>query len=97
MGTNKPQLKTYIEKTYYDKFKIVADADGRSISNMLEQLVKKHIDNYEAEHGEIQIDNESQKCYIVTTKGKPEAATQCFMLKLIQAVTIAVVAAIFCP
>ena len=59
MGTTKPQLKTYIENIYYEKFKIVADADGRSVSNMLEQLVRKHIENYEAEHGEIQIDNES--------------------------------------
>ena len=59
MGTNKPQLKTYVEPNDYKKFKIVSDADGRSISNMLEQLVKKYISEYEAEHGEIQIDLES--------------------------------------
>lgn len=60
MGTNKPQLKTYIEEEYYEKFKIIANADGRSISNMLEQLIKKHIDTYETEHGEIELDHQDE-------------------------------------
>jgi len=58
MSTDKPQLKTYIETKYYNKFKVLAEEQNRSISNYIEYLVKKEIDQYEQEHGEIIIKNE---------------------------------------
>lgn len=53
MPTNKPQLKTYVDTTTYEKFKIIADKENRSISNFLELLILKEIERYENEHGNI--------------------------------------------
>lgn len=53
MPSNKPLMKTYIDKIYKDKFKYIADQDHRSDSNMLEKLVIDFIEDYEIKHGEI--------------------------------------------
>lgn len=53
MPTNKPLIKTYIDKTYKDKFKYIADQDHRSDSNMLEKLIIDCVDKYEAEYGQL--------------------------------------------
>jgi len=58
MATDKPYLKTYVQKEYYNKIIILAEKENRSLSNYLESVIKKHIDQYEQEHGEIQIKNE---------------------------------------
>lgn len=53
MSTKKPQLKSYINESAYKKFKKLAEIENRSISNLLEITVINTIKAYEAEHGEI--------------------------------------------
>lgn len=42
----------------YAKIKIIAEAENRSIANMIETIVKKEIRRYEAENGEIMLTEE---------------------------------------
>ena len=44
-----------LEDDDYDKMKIIAANDNRSMANAIEFLVKQHIAEYEAEHGEIKV------------------------------------------
>lgn len=53
MPTNKPQLKTYVDTTTYQKFKTIAESEHRSASNYLELLILQEIEKYEAIHGTI--------------------------------------------
>lgn len=53
MPSNKPQLKAVIDQESYDKFKQIADYENRSVSNLLQTLVKDKINAYESEHGTI--------------------------------------------
>lgn len=55
MPTKKPQLKTYVNESTYEKFKIVAIKENRSASNMLELLVIEKIENFEKNNGTINI------------------------------------------
>lgn len=55
MPTKKPQLKTYIKEEYYNKFKEIAEKNNRTISNMLEQLIIKEINEYENKNGNINV------------------------------------------
>ena len=53
--TEKPRLGTYTEKKVIEKFKIIAKKNSRSMSQMIEYLVKREIEEYEKENGEIKI------------------------------------------
>lgn len=55
MPSNKPQLKAVINEEDYNKFKAIAEAENRSVSNLLQTLVKDKIKEYENEHGNIKI------------------------------------------
>ncbi len=55
MATDKPQLKTYIDREYYEKFKIVSKKENRSISNMLQKIVIDEIEKYETSNGSINV------------------------------------------
>lgn len=55
MPTKKPQLKTYVKNDTFEKFKLIADKENRSVSNMLEILVLEKIENYEKSNGTIKI------------------------------------------
>ncbi|CRL35244.1 hypothetical protein RIL183_16361 [Roseburia inulinivorans] len=55
MPSNKPQLKAVINEEEYNKFKAIAEAENRSVSNLLQTLVKDKIKEYENEHGNIKI------------------------------------------
>lgn len=55
MPTKKPQLKTYVKIDTFEKFKLIADKENRSVSNMLEILVLEKIENYEKSNGTIKI------------------------------------------
>ncbi len=57
MPTKKPFLKTYVDNITYEKFKIIAENEKRSSSNLLEVLVLKEIERYESGHGTINIKN----------------------------------------
>ena len=55
MPSNKPQLKAVIDVEEYNKFKAIAEAENRSVSNLLQTLVKDKIKEYETKHGSIKI------------------------------------------
>lgn len=55
MPSNKPQLKAVVEFKDYEKFKSIANAENRTVSNLLQTLIKEKIKSYESEHGEIHV------------------------------------------
>lgn len=57
MPSNKPQLKAVVDFTDYEKFKSIAESENRTVSNLLQTLIKDKIKNYESEHGAISIKN----------------------------------------
>ena len=59
MPTKKPVVQVVLEEKYYKKLKALAEPEKRSCSNQGARIIEKYIDEYEAEHGEIQIDKES--------------------------------------
>lgn len=56
MATDREQIRSYVESSTKTKFKHICQLDNRSESNMVETLVLNYIKAYEAEHGEIQIE-----------------------------------------
>lgn len=55
MPSNKPQLKAVVDFEDYEKFKSIAETENRTVSNLLQTLVKDKIRTYESEHGEIHV------------------------------------------
>lgn len=55
MPSNKPQLKAVVEFEEYEKFKIIANTENRTVSNLLQTLIKNQIKEYEEKHGTINI------------------------------------------
>lgn len=55
MPSTKPQIKAVIEQEDYEKFKKITESENRTISNLLQTIVKKYISDYETEHGMINI------------------------------------------
>lgn len=53
MPSKKPQIKAVIDQEEYEKFRQIAENENRSISNLLQTLVKDKISAYESEHGTI--------------------------------------------
>lgn len=43
-----------------EKLKFVADYNGRSMSKEIEQLVIKHVEQFEKEHGPIDVHSDNQ-------------------------------------
>lgn len=56
MPSTKPQIKAITDEKTYIKIKYVAENENRSVSNLIETLVKEKIKSYESEHGEIILD-----------------------------------------
>ena len=54
MPSNLPIIKTNTTYTNISKMKVIAKAHKRSVAKELEYLIEKHIEEYEAEHGEIE-------------------------------------------
>lgn len=44
-----------IDRILFAKFRSVAEYDGRSANKEIEQMLKKRVDDFEKEHGEIEI------------------------------------------
>ena len=42
-----------IEQELFDKFRYIADANGRSANRELEQMIRKWVADYETQNGEI--------------------------------------------
>lgn len=57
MPTKKSPFTFNMEDEYLKKMKIIAKHETRSLSNLLEHLCKLHIEQYEKEHGEIDIES----------------------------------------
>ena len=60
MGKNK--LKSYplrMEEEIKEKLKVIAKENERNLNGEIVYAVKKHIREYEAEHGEIEINSQN--------------------------------------
>lgn len=57
MASNLPQYGLRIPSKTMDKLKYIAEYSGRSANKEIEQLILKHIDAWEQEHGPILFDD----------------------------------------
>lgn len=55
MKDNLPRFTLRVSQTLLDKIGYIADAEGRTKNREIEQLMKKRIAEFEAEHGRIQL------------------------------------------
>lgn len=46
-----------VDRTVFEKFKVVASANGRSVNKEIEVLIKAAVKGYELENGEIPIES----------------------------------------
>ena len=53
MAVSKIQTGLRLEESVYEKLKVLATEEGRSLNNLVEQLVKRFISDYEAQHGPV--------------------------------------------
>lgn len=56
MATNKRVFTLRLEEKNFEKIKIIADKNKRSIAMQIEYLIEQHIDEFERENGVIQIE-----------------------------------------
>lgn len=57
MPSNLPQYGLRIPSKTMDKLKYIADRNGRSANKEIEQLILKHIEEWEQSHGPILFDD----------------------------------------
>jgi hypothetical protein len=55
MPTKKPKVQAVLTTQYHEKLLMIADIEGRSISQMTARIIEKYIDEYENENGKIDI------------------------------------------
>lgn len=55
MSTTRKQTGLRLDSTLHAKIKTLSDADGRPINNYIVSILRKHIADYEQEHGPIQV------------------------------------------
>ena len=55
MPSKKPYIQIRTTNEIIEKFKIIAETENRSSSNLGETIIKDYIHKYEAEHGEIML------------------------------------------
>lgn len=58
MATTKMQTVLRLEDDVYDKIRVLARKEHRSINNMLEHILQSYVEEYELENGTINIDTE---------------------------------------
>ncbi|EGT4599382.1 TPA: Arc family DNA-binding protein [Clostridioides difficile] len=58
MSTSLPKYTLRINKILLEKIKYIAESEGRSANKEIEQLIKKHVENYEQTKGEIKVNIE---------------------------------------
>ena len=58
MAIIKTQFTLRLDPLNHAKIKKIADAESRSMTNMIEYLIKNEIKKYESENGEITITDE---------------------------------------
>lgn len=47
-----------LDRLLFQKFRYIADSEGRSANREIEQYIKRTVQEYEAEHGAIELENE---------------------------------------
>lgn len=57
MSTSKIQTGLRVDETMYEKLKTLSKSEGRSLNNLVEYILQKHITNYEKENGVIPLDS----------------------------------------
>lgn len=50
-----------IDKSLYRKFQFIAEYSGRSVNKEIEQMLKRRVEKFEKENGEIMIDDSSEQ------------------------------------
>ena len=58
MATNKIQTGLCLNETAYDKLRILSSREARSLNNLIEYVLQKYLDEYEAENGAIVVPDE---------------------------------------
>ena len=58
MATNKIQTGLRLNETAYDKLRILSSREARSLNNLIEYVLQKYHDEYEAENGAIVVPDE---------------------------------------
>lgn len=53
MATNKKQVGIRIKPQNYDKLKVIAEKNSRTVTNQVEYLVARYIADYESQYGQI--------------------------------------------
>ncbi|HBG7746394.1 TPA: Arc family DNA-binding protein [Clostridioides difficile] len=58
MSSVLPKYTLRINRILLEKIKYIAESEGRSANKEIEQLIKKHVENYEQIKGEIKVNIE---------------------------------------
>lgn len=58
MPSKLPRYPLRIEQEYLDKLGKIAEKNERSINQELTYIIKRHIENYEKEHGKVKTNTE---------------------------------------
>lgn len=48
-----------VDRLLFQKFKYVAESEGRSANKEIEQFIKKHVAEFEKEHGKINVNKKT--------------------------------------
>ncbi len=57
MPSSLPQFTVRIDPVLLKKFRYIAEYNARSANREAETLIKKHVDEFESEHGKITLDD----------------------------------------
>lgn len=55
MAANKIQTGLRLNETIYEKLRVLSSRETRSLNNLIEYVLQRYVNEYEAEHGTIQI------------------------------------------
>lgn len=61
MPVNNKSISFRIDETMLDKLHVIADYEGRSANGQVIYLIRKLIEQFEKEHGEIKIERHPKK------------------------------------
>ena len=55
MSTNKIQTGLRLNENTYQKLRVLSSQEARSLNNLIEYVLKKYLDDYEAQNGTINV------------------------------------------
>lgn len=58
MATNKIQTGLRLNETVYNKLRVLSSRDSRSLNNLIEHVLQRYLDEYEAANGAISVPSE---------------------------------------